>query len=527
MDYEKIKRRANEILESGYAECSYIEYKASEKQLDKILKTICAYGNNYYDNDIQYIFIGVEEINDEKNKAVPKLPIKGIDEGSLEKVKNSLNSLRPYLYPNVKYELLTNELKGKKYILLVVMRQTAGPFMISEKAEHDKKFHLKAGRYVRIESDSRLARIDEEYDLLRKFANYHYSSISNTEAILDDLDVDCMREFVSKTGFRDITKSLEKKDIAKALNILDKNDPSEKHVKNYAVLMFASDPQQYIPYAYTELIIDMFGTKRMMESRKFTGPIWKQYRKVIDFISDNYLNTITLREEGEAENRKISNFTYVALEELFANAIVHNNYENGKPIQVYVSEKEINIVNYNKPMPPLKLSDLNERTIFNERDTENPEIRDMFKSLGIIESFGTGIGEAKHSLEANGSPSLFYKLFEANDNVTSVVIPINEEYYAIKYGSNPSKKLGIEDETLAFKKKINESAYTQKIKNNMMLLHKEIGTEVFGNKQIMELLKCSESTATAYIKRMSDEIKIIIPVKGQGKGRYRFCPEKK
>ena len=304
MDYEKIKRRANEILESGYAECSYIEYKASEKQLDKILKTICAYGNNYYDNDIQYIFIGVEEINDEKNKAVPKLPIKGIDEGSLEKVKNSLNSLRPYLYPNVKYELLTNELKGKKYILLVVMRQTAGPFMISEKAEHDKKFHLKAGRYVRIESDSRLARIDEEYDLLRKFANYHYSSISNTEAILDDLDVDCMREFVSKTGFRDITKSLEKKDIAKALNILDKNDPSEKHVKNYAVLMFASDPQQYIPYAYTELIIDMFGTKRMMESRKFTGPIWKQYRKVIDFISDNYLNTILYAKKEKQRTEK-------------------------------------------------------------------------------------------------------------------------------------------------------------------------------------------------------------------------------
>ncbi len=29
---------------------------------------------------------------------------------------------------------------------------------------------------------------------------------------------------------------------------------------------------------------------------------------------------------------KIENFTFVALEELLANAIVHNNYENGKEV---------------------------------------------------------------------------------------------------------------------------------------------------------------------------------------------------
>ena len=54
MDYEKIKKDANDILANLSSECSYIEYKASASQLAKILKTICAYGNNYYDNDIQY-----------------------------------------------------------------------------------------------------------------------------------------------------------------------------------------------------------------------------------------------------------------------------------------------------------------------------------------------------------------------------------------------------------------------------------------------------------------------------------------
>ena len=43
MDYERIKRNANDILEDLSSECSYIEYKASASQLAKILKTICAY----------------------------------------------------------------------------------------------------------------------------------------------------------------------------------------------------------------------------------------------------------------------------------------------------------------------------------------------------------------------------------------------------------------------------------------------------------------------------------------------------
>lgn len=47
----------------------------------------------------------------------------------------------------------------------------------------------------------------------------------------------------------------------------------------------------------------------------------------------------------------------------------------------------------------------------------------MFKALGIIESFGTGIGEAKRALKENGSPALYYKTFDITDNITSVVIP--------------------------------------------------------------------------------------------------------
>ncbi|MCD8067510.1 MAG: AAA family ATPase, partial [Lachnospiraceae bacterium] len=96
-------------------------------------------------------------------------------------------------------------------------------FMVSERVERDKRISLKPGRYVRIESDTRLARVDEEYDLLRKFANFHFSSLTNTEAAIDDLNVDFIREYFSKTS--NSMDMLDKSQMAKALGLLDKNDP--------------------------------------------------------------------------------------------------------------------------------------------------------------------------------------------------------------------------------------------------------------------------------------------------------------
>ena len=521
MDYESVKKQANRILRDKIAECSYIEYKKSSEQRDKILKTICAYGNNYYDNDIQYLFIGVEEENSEKDKATPILPLTGMTEGRLEKSKNELNSLRSYLYPNVSFEIISNELDSKRYLIIAVPRQTGGPFMVSEKAEKDKKIGLKAGRYIRIEAQSRIAKVDEEYDLLRKFANFHYSSLTNQEATLNDLSIDYISEYLEKTSDRKISQALDKTEVAQALKLLDRNDPSFTRVKNYVVLMFAYHPEEFIPYAYLELIVDMYGTKRKMESKRFSGPIWKQYENIVNYINDNFLNECVIREKGVAENRRVANFPFATVEELVANAIVHNNYENGKPIQIYVSGTQINIVNYNKPLPPLVLEDLNERRIFNERDTENPEIRDMFKALGIIESFGTGIGEAKQAMSDNGSPQLFYKIFSASDNVTSVVIPVNEEYYSIKNGDKPSLKTGTMRGSREYLNEISKSDYTDKVKNNLSLICECLRDSIFGNADIVHVLNCSDTTATGYLKKLY-ELGLINPVKGEGKGKYNF-----
>lgn len=170
----------------------------------------------------------------------------------------------------------------------------------------------------------------------------------------------------------------------------------------------------------------------------------------------------------------------------------------------------------------MKISDLNQRSFFNERDTENPEIRDMFTALGIIESFGTGIGEAKRAMKENGSPDLYYKDFAENYNVTSVVIPVNAEYFEIKNGSKPKSNIGIEYESQAVGQTIRNAKYSNQVIENLMKVYDKVGDEIFGNSKVVEILGCSETTATAYIKILSTELNLIDPVAGHGKGKYTF-----
>ena len=133
-----------------------------------------------------------------------------------------------------------------------------------------------------------------------------------------------------------------------------------------------------------------------------------------------------------------------------------------------------------------------------------------------------GIGEAKRSMVENGSPELYYKTFAGNENITSVVIPVNEEYLEIRSGVKPKKKLWIQDETKAIKDRINQSQYSDKTRANLMKIYEKLASEVFGNSQVSQVLSCTEVTATAYIKRLYLDLRLVVPILGQGKGKYKF-----
>ncbi len=104
-----------------------------------------------------------------------------------------------------------------------------------------------------------------------------------------------------------------------------------------------------------------------------------------------------------------------------------------------------------------------------ERDSINPEIRDMFKELGIIESYGTGVGEAKRACADNGNMCLRYKIFDENANITSVVIPCNTKYCELTKLKlrTEGQKLRTDGSKLRTEMIIRNSKYSKRIKDNL------------------------------------------------------------
>ena len=424
-----IKRMAHNILENQNIESSFIEYKKSANFKDKILKTACAFANNYMNNEIGLLFVGIEEVDNKETgeKAIPKRPIEGIKESKVEGIENELKSLLSNIHPKINYHIITDKIDDEYYIVVAVESGSNGPFQTSERAERDKDIKLKAGRYIRVGRDSRLPNPTEEFELLKKFANFSFSSNLNDTATIDDLSYEYMKEYLLQTGAKKDIREMSKLDMAKSMGLVSESEYGGYRAKNFAVLMFAETPNKFIPNAHVEIIREIDGTDKM-ESKRFDGPVWIQAKQVSKYFEDNIMASYTIREADKIEHKIIYNYPLTAFEELATNAILHKEYDTPEYVGIYIYKDRISFVNHNRPLPPVTIEALNRDRSFDRRQYLNKELKNMFFSLNLIESYGSGIRRAKDALLENGSPELKFYPDNEEDNYTNAVMCINVEF---------------------------------------------------------------------------------------------------
>lgn len=530
MNHDEIKRIAASYLNKRALESDCLEYKASELQRDAILKTLCAFANNYMNRSLCLILLGVEEEKDPKKKGTPVVPILGFDEGVIETVENSVRSLIPFIKPKIEMDITHFDYGGRACVAIALSKNDKGPYAVVERAKSDKNILLPAGRYIRLERDSRLATFREEYELLKKFADYHFSEMPSKTATVDDLDIDLLREYIRLTSPKDNTIRLDKESICRQMSLLDESDPNHEIAKNYAVLMFSRNPERFIPYAYVELIRYTGKGESVMASLDFKGPIWKVDKAIMEYLDSSFLRSFTIRPDNISEHRVVWNYPRAALEELITNAIVHKDYETPRTVQIYLYKERVVISNYNKPIPPITARSLNSDSAFPNRGYENPRLREMFKDLGLIESWGTGIGKAKRSLLDNGSPELHFEEFPEDVDITSVSIPINKEYLALEgelYIGDEKMNIGAENMNInvqikSIKGRIEALSASPRQKEALLKLVEPLFGKVFGRREVLMILGCAVATGTKYVAILENG-GVIEPVQGLGKGKYRFA----
>ena len=433
MQISDIEKMAYSIIERNDIESDYIEYKKSAAFKGKILKTACAYANNYMNREIGLIFIGIEEVDNQETgeKAFPVRPISGIEQTLIESTENSLKKLLAEIHPRITYHLIVGRIDGKNYIVVAVEPGNAGPYQTSDRAEKDKDILLKPGRYIRVKRDSRLPNYREEFELLKKFSDYTFSSALNETATIDDLSYEYIKEYLVLTNAKEDIRKMSKLNMAKSMGLISQSEFGGFRAKNFAVLMFSDKPQMYIPYARVEVIREAIGTEKM-EAKVFDGPIWVQARQVIQYFKDNIMYSYTIRSNDQIGHRIVYNWPLEMFSELATNCILHKEYGSQNYIGIYVYQDHISFVNHNRPVPPVTIEDMNTKREFNNRVYLNPELKEMFFALDLIESYGSGIRRAKDSMERNGSPEIIYEPINENDDYTMATAFINKEFVRIQ-----------------------------------------------------------------------------------------------
>ena len=154
--------------------------------------------------------------------------------------------------------------------------------------------------------------------------------------------------------------------------------------------------------------------------------------QVRDYFRDAIMSTYTVREPGVSGAHRVSNWPLEMFEELSTNCILHKDYSRKQHIEIEVYKDHIAFINHNRPLPPVTIEDLNNQTVFTDRQYMNDELKDMFFKLDLIQSYGSGIRRAKRAMEENGSPKLVFSQNNDIDDYTLAVAYVNEEYARIQ-----------------------------------------------------------------------------------------------
>ena len=210
-------------------------------------------------------------------------------------------------------------------------------------------------------------------------------------------------------------------------------------------------------------------------------------------------------------------------QELIVNAVTHRAYNiTGTDIQIKMFDDRIVVESPGK-LPGLVKPDNIRTTHF----SRNPKIAEYLKAYRFVKEYGEGVNRMCNELEERGMKSPEYKM-NAFMLQTMVFSNVNSEKSLID-----SKNPLIENESTGFSTKkpliesvsilIEQKHYSEPTKQKLLKIYAEFdNNQVFGSAEITKAIDCSRTTARSLIDKMRYDMKIIVPVSGKGKGKYRF-----
>ena len=334
------------------SESQLIEYKESWR--DEYLKWICGFANAQGG----VLYIGKRDDGSVCGVADSKKLMEDIP----NKVRDALGLI-------VDVDLITEN--GLDVIKITVEEN---PYPVNYKGE----YHYRTGSTKQLLQGSALTNF-----LLRKTGK-KWDSVPLDNVNVDDLDKESFdifsREAIRSGRMSKDDLKLSNHDLLEKLNLLDGS-----MLKRAAVLLFHRNPEKWITGAFVK--VGFFETDADLKYQdEVHGSLMIQADRVIDLLYTKYLTA----EISYDNITRIEHYPFPkdAVREAVFNALVHQDFSVGVPVQISVYKDKLYISN-DCVFP----EDWTADTLMQKHRSlpHNPDIANTFFRTGFIESWGRGI----------------------------------------------------------------------------------------------------------------------------------------
>ena len=419
--------------------------------------------------------------------------------------------------------------KGRKNHVLV-MHVDASPQVHANQADDV---------FLRVGDKSKLQTFEERLQLNYDKGERYFEDKAVPDAMIDDIDMDFVKEYIDKINYGKSPLEYLKENRG-----FIKEKDGEVQISSAAILLFGKNPQnfflrariRFIRYEGTE---EKFGTEmNVIKDVIFEGTLLNMINEAIAYLDTQVKEKTYLGPDGTFVTDE--EYPKFVRQELIVNAVTHRAYSiTGTDIQIKMFDDHIVVESPGK-LPGLVRADNIRFTHF----SRNPKIAEFLKNYKFVKEFGEGVNRMCNELEQVGLKDPLYHtnafmlqtvIYNSKagktiaektvDSLKKLGVAVNKSFNDSQKSAIDNKKSAIDNKKSAIdmiKSAIAQQKYNEPSKANILKVYDEIEkNQIFGTKEIEEILACSPSTARAVMKKLRD-VKVVKAVNGKGKGKYVF-----
>ena len=365
--------------------------------------------------------------------------------------------------------------------------------------------------FIRVGDKSKKLSFEERTQLMYDKGERYFEDKAVPEATIEDIDMSLVASYIDKIGYSKspIEYLKENKGFIKEKN-------GQAQINGAAILLFGKNPQMFFPRARIRFIRyegteEKFGAQmNVIKDVIFEGTILKMIEDCIAYLDTQIKEKTYLGKDGLFVTEE--EYPKFVRQEIIVNAVTHRSYSiSGTDIQVKMFDDRIVVESPGK-LPGLVRTDNIRHTHF----SRNPRIAEFLKAYNFVKEYGEGVNRMCNELEKAG-----LRIPEYHCNAFMLQTIIRNTKLVDEKSAIDTQKLAID----VLKSAIKEKKYKEPTQRNLVHVYELIdGNQIFGTREIVEILNCSSSTAREIMSKLR-EMKVVCEIKGKGKGKYRFAYE--